>query len=328
MSFTVNIYFHPISKSLQKLHIPILYFLVLAIGAALIYFNFVKEAATQEIVFINEHSGEKTTVTIPEYTRVKLFDLPEKINFAGEAVPLDQPDIVERMEREIYVNAYWNSNTILMMKRAGKFMPVIEPILKKHGIPEDFKYVALVESGLMNVVSPAGARGFWQFMDNTAKELNLEVSNDVDERYHLEKATEAACLYLKKAYNRFGNWTSVAASYNIGISGLTRRKNEQQVPNYYDLLLNEETSRYLFRILAFKEIFEDPKSFGYDIHPRHLYAMPTLREVKIDSSVEDLAAWAIKNKSNYKELKIYNPWLRTNKLAVKKGKSYIVMLPA
>ncbi|HSJ66071.1 MAG TPA: lytic transglycosylase domain-containing protein [Anditalea sp.] len=297
-------------------------------GGVVLYFNIVREEPVQEVIFVNEQSGEQTRITIPEFTRVKLFDLPQGVNFAGEPVPLDQNDIIERFEREIYVNAYWNSNTIMIMKRAGKYLPLIEPILANHGIPEDFKYVALVESGLMNVVSPAGARGFWQFMDNTAKELNLEVSPDVDERYHLEKATEAACLYLKKAYGRFGNWTSVAASYNMGITGLSKRKNEQQVPDYYNLLLNEETSRYLFRILAFKELFENPKEYGYEMEKKQLYSMPQIKEYQVDKTIDDLAAWAIQHKSNYKELKLYNPWLRTNKLPIKKDKSYVIKLPA
>src|SRR5690554_674229 len=153
---------------------------------------------------------------------VKIFELPESLNFAGEPVPLDQPDILERFEREIYVNAYWHSNMVLLMKRAGKFLPTIEKILSQNGIPDDFKYVSLIESGLMNVVSPAGARGFWQFMESTAKEKGLEVNSDVDERYHFEKSTEAACKYLQQAYARFGNWTSVAASYNMGDRKSTR----------------------------------------------------------------------------------------------------------
>ena len=313
---------------MQQYHIPILYILILFLGGVVLYFNIVREEPVQEVIFVNEQSGEQTRITIPEFTRVKLFDLPQGVNFAGEPVPLDQNDIIERFEREIYVNAYWNSNTIMIMKRAGKYLPLIEPILANHGIPEDFKYVALVESGLMNVVSPAGARGFWQFMDNTAKELNLEVSPDVDERYHLEKATEAACLYLKKAYGRFGNWTSVAASYNMGITGLSKRKNEQQVPDYYNLLLNEETSRYLFRILAFKELFENPKEYGYEMEKKQLYSMPQIKEYQVDKTIDDLAAWAIQHKSNYKELKLYNPWLRTNKLPIKKDKSYVIKLPA
>ncbi len=180
--------------------------------------------------------------------RLELFLLPEDLNFAGEPVPLDQADVLERFEREIYVNAYWESNMLLMMKRAGRYLPIIEEILAKNRIPEDFKYVALVESGLMNVTSHAGAKGFWQFMESTAKEYGLEVNNQVDERYHVEKSTEAACHYIRKAYSKFGKWTDVAASFNMGMTGLSRNMERQHQSDYYDLLLNDETSRYVFRI--------------------------------------------------------------------------------
>ncbi|HLU89555.1 MAG TPA: lytic transglycosylase domain-containing protein, partial [Cyclobacteriaceae bacterium] len=259
---------------------------------------------------------------------VKIFQLPEDLNFAGEPVPLDIPDVLERLEREIYVNAYWHSNTVMLMKRAGKFFPTIEEILAQNGIPDDFKYVALIESGLMNVTSPAGARGFWQFMKNTATEKGLEVNSEVDERYHFEKATRAACDYLKTAYARFGNWTSVAASYNMGIAGLTRRKNEQRVPDYYNLFLNEETSRYIFRVLAIKDIFENPNKYGFNLQNDDLYSMPVMRELSVSSSIDNLADWALKHNSNYKELKIYNPWLRSNNLTVRKGSTYKILLPA
>lgn len=259
---------------------------------------------------------------------VKIFQLPEDLNFAGEPVPLDIPDVLERFEREIYVNAYWHSNTVMLMKRARKFFPTIEEILAQNGIPEDFKYVALIESGLMNVTSPAGARGFWQFMKNTATEKGLEVNSEVDERYHFEKATRAACDYLKTAYARFGNWTSVAASYNMGIAGLTRRKNEQRVPDYYNLFLNEETSRYIFRVLAIKDIFENPNKYGFNLQNDDLYSMPVMRELSVSSSIDNLADWALKHNSNYKELKIYNPWLRSNNLTVRKGSTYKILLPA
>lgn len=262
------------------------------------------------------------------YPGVKIFELPDELDFAGEPVPLQQQDILERFEREIYVNAYWHSNTVLLMKRAGKFLPTIEKILSQNGIPEDFKYVALIESGLMNVVSPAGARGFWQFMESTAKERGLEVNREVDERYHFEKSTQAACEYLQHAYARFGNWTSVAASYNMGISGLTRRKNEQQMPDFYELLLNEETSRYIFRILAVKEIFEDPKKYGFELQKDDLYSLPVMRELVVTESIDNLADWAIRHNSNYKELKIYNPWLRSTQLTIRKGNSYKIILPA
>lgn len=259
--------------------------------------------------------------------RVKIFDLPDELDFAGETVPLGDRDIIERLERELYVNAYWESNMLLMMKRSGKFFPEIEKILAKHRIPEDFKYLALIESGLMNVASPAGARGFWQFLEGTAKDYGLEVSKEVDERYHYEKATEAACKYLQKAYARFGNWTSVAASYNIGQAGLSRRMNDQHQPDYYQLLLNEETSRYMFRILAFKEIFENPGKYGFELTRDDMYELPELQALVIKSTVKDLAEWSIKHGSNYKELKNYNPWLRQDELNVKRGKEYIVQLP-
>jgi membrane-bound lytic murein transglycosylase D len=263
----------------------------------------------------------------PFAPRVKIFEKPENIAFAGEEAPTHLPDVWERFEREIYVNAYWESNTLLMMKRAGKFFPYMEETLRNNGIPEDFKYVALIESGLMNVVSPAGARGFWQFMEGTARDFGLEVSSEVDERYHWEKSTVAACKYLRSAFGRFGNWTSVAASYNMGMAGLTRRKNEQQVPNYYDLHLVEETSRYVFRVLALKEIFENPSKYGFELQQDDLYTIPKLKEVEVANTIPNLAQWAIQQGSNYKELKIYNPWLRSDKLTVRGGKTYIISLP-
>lgn len=284
----------------------------------------------QPDVFSADDSNETTFLSSAEGGQplIKMFELPENPNFAGEPVPLKHPDILERFEREIYVNAYWHSNTIMLMKRAGKFLPIIEPILAKNGIPDDFKYLAMIESGLMNVVSPAGARGFWQFMESTGKEYKLEINREVDERYHLEKSTQAACDYLKTAYARFGNWTNVAASYNMGIAGLTRRINNQQMPNYYDLFLNEETSRYLFRILAIKEIFENPKKHGFAFQKDDLYTMPTFRELVVADRIDDLASWAIRHNSNYKELKIYNPWLRSDKLTLaSKDRNYKILLP-
>ena len=280
-----------------------------------------------EEVTINQPSGEEINIKIPD-TRAKLFEIPKEISFAGEEVPLEIDDVKERFEREIYVNAYWQSNMILLMKRSGKYMPTIEQILKEQNIPDDFKYLAMAESGLLNVVSPAGARGFWQFMPATAKEYNLEISNDVDERYHLEKSTVAACKYLKTAYARFGSWTSVAASYNMGIGGLSKRKSEQKQVNYYDLLLNDETSRYIFRLLAFKEIFENPDKYGFKLKDEDYYTLPIFRELIVKQDVDDLATWAIKHNSSYKTLKIHNPWLRTNKLKIPKGKEYTINLPS
>ncbi len=277
-------------------------------------------------VIVESSEGERIQLMIPE-AKVRLFDLPEKISFAGEPVPLNKADVFERFEREIYVNAYWQSNMILMMKRSAKFLTTIEKILRDQNVPDDFKYLVAAESGFMNVVSPAGARGFWQIMPATAKEYGLEVSSDVDERYHVEKATIAACSYLKSSFANFGNWTSVAASYNMGISGLKRRKNEQMLQNYYELYLNDETSRYIFRVLAFKEIFEDPEKYGFEMNKSEFYKDPLFRELKVTQSIPSLAQWALRHNSTYKDLKNHNPWLRSSKLDVKKGKEYFIKLP-
>lgn len=313
---------------LRRYHLFIIYGLL---GFLIVFVIFQKAKEINSAVFgeeivIESSEGEKMTLTIPE-PKIRLFELPEKITFAGEPVPLKEADVRERFEREIYVNAYWQSNMILLMKRAGKFLPTIEKILREQGVPEDFKYLAMAESGLLNVTSPAGAKGFWQFMPGTAKDYNLEVNNDVDERYHLEKSTVAACRYLKSAYSRFGNWTSVAASYNMGIAGIGNRKQEQSQSDYYDLHLVEETSRYLFRILAFQEIFENPVKYGFELSEKDIYRQPVFRELIVDQSISSLAQWAIKHNSNYKILKIHNPWLRSSKLDVKRGKEYLIKLP-
>ena len=313
---------------LRRYHLFFIYGL-LGILYVLVFLQKVQEidsADFGEEMVIESAEGEKLTLTIPE-PKIRLFELPKKISFAEEPVPLKEADVMERFEREIYVNVYWQSNMILLMKRAGKFLPTIEKILREQGVPEDFKYLAMAESGLMNVASPAGAKGFWQFMPGTAKDYNLEVSDQVDERYHLEKSTVAACRYLKSAYSKFGNWTSVAASYNMGIAGIRNRKEEQNQSDYYDLHLVEETSRYLFRILAFKEIFENPVKYGFEFSDKDIYKQPLYRDLVVDQSIPSLAQWAIKHNSNYKLLKIHNPWLRSSKLDVKRGKKYLIKLP-
>lgn len=258
---------------------------------------------------------------------VRLFNLPMELTFAGEKVPLEIEDVRERLEREIYVNAYWQSNMILLMKRSSKFLPEIEKMLKQSGIPDDFKYLAMAESALMNVASPAGAKGFWQIMESTGKEYGLEISKDVDERYHLEKATLAASKYLNKAHARFGDWTAVAASYNMGQAGFSRRQADQFAKNYYDLYLNDETSRYLFRILSFKVIFENPGAFGFYLRDSDYYKNPEMKKVTVTSDIKNLASWAKSQQSTYKDLKLYNPWLRDRDLNIKRGKSYEIMLP-
>lgn len=258
---------------------------------------------------------------------IRLFDLPGELDFAGESVPLAAGDVYERLEREIYVNAYWESNMILLMKRSAKYLPDIERMLKENGVPDDFKYLAIAESGLMNVGSPAGARGFWQILESTGKEYGLEITDEVDERYHFEKSTLAASNYFKKAHQKFGDWTAVAASYNMGQSGFAKRQEEQLHQNYYELYLNDETSRYLFRILAFKVIFENPGAFGYHLDEGDFYKNPKLKILRVDQDIKDLPKWAKDQGSSYKDLKLFNPWLRDRKLKVKRGRSYEIKLP-
>lgn len=266
------------------------------------------------------------TKLINDYN-VYALQVPDDLNFAGEAVPLKNPDILERMDRELLVNTYWQSNGLLMFKRSKKYFPVIEPILAKHGVPDDFKYLAVIESGLTNAVSPAGARGVWQIMPATGRENGLEVNKNVDERYHLEKATEVACRYLLEAKAKLGSWTLAAAAYNAGNAGVSRRLREQGVANYYDLLLGEETGRYLFRIIALKEILSNPKKYGFNFREKDLYAnIPTYR-VEVDTAVTDFTQFAQRFGINYKLLKLHNPWLREPHLNNKSRKQYYVEIP-
>jgi hypothetical protein len=255
------------------------------------------------------------------------YYFPTSVDFAGENTPLNIADVNERFERELLVNANLHASTILILKRANRAFPVIEPILKKNGIPDDFKYLAVIESALINAVSSAGARGVWQFMPETAKEKGMEVNDCVDERYHLEKSTEAACKYLLAAKSKFGSWTLAAASYNGGMTGVNKQIDIQKVSNYYDLLLNDETSRYVFRILALKEIMKNPEKFGFDIPKQELYELFPTRKIEIDSTVNNLADLAISQGINYKILKIYNPWLRDSKLENKNKKKYSIEIP-
>ena len=252
----------------------------------------------------------------------RTLDLPDSLLFAHEPVPLHLADVRERLDRELHINVYWHSSTIFLLKRARRWLPQISTILEKHGIPEDFKYVAVIESGLSNVTSPSDAVGFWQFVEGTGKEYGLEINKYVDERYDPLKATEAACLYLKDAHERFQNWTNVAASYNRGMNGLRRAIENQQTDNYYDLYLNSETSRYMFRVLACKEIFEHPEKYGFEISEDHLYLPEEVTHVEVTETIEDLVQFSIDHGTNYKLLKRFNPWLMDYKLPVKKEKVY------
>ncbi len=252
---------------------------------------------------------------------------PTSIDFAGEETPLQISDVRERLDRELLVNANLDASTLLIIKRANRAFPIIEPILKKNNIPDDFKYLAVIESSLMNAVSPAGAKGIWQFMPETARESGMEVNDIVDERYHLEKATEAACQYLLNAKEKFGSWTLAAASYNSGMNGVNKQIEMQKVSNYYDLLLNDETSRYVFRILALKEIMRNPEKFGFKVNLDELYVNLPSKKIVVDSTINDLAAFAKSQGINYKILKIHNPWLRDKKLMNVSKKKYEIEIP-
>lgn len=258
---------------------------------------------------------------------VYALQIPEELNFSGESMPLYNPDIYERMDRELLVNTYWQSNGLLMFKRAKKYFPIIEPILEKNGVPDDFKYLAVIESGLTNAVSPAGARGVWQIMKATGQENGLEVNDNVDERYHLEKATEVACDYLKDAKKELGSWTLAAAAYNAGVYGMKKRLNEQNVTDYYDLLLGEETGRYLFRVVALKEILSNPKKYGFNFRDKDLYDNVPTYKVEVDTAVTDFTEFAEQFGINYKILKLHNPWLREPHLNNKSRKQYYIDIP-
>lgn len=255
----------------------------------------------------NVSSVENIVVPNNETYGVKL---PQSISFAGESVPLTDMDVRERLDRELIVNSYWHSSTILMLKRANRWLPVIEPILKENGVPDDFKYLAMAESGLQDVVSSAGATGFWQFLKTAGKEYDLVINGEVDERYHVEKATVAACDYLKKAYEKFGSWTMAAASYNMGMSGLQNQIDRQKQNKYFDLLLSDETSRYVFRILAIKSIHTSPSDYGFNLPKDDLYQPYNYKLVSIDNEVPSWPDFCAANKITYKELKMLNPWLR------------------
>ena len=252
---------------------------------------------------------------------------PDNLKFANENIPESTFDVWERLDKELLKNIYWQSNTLLYFKRANKYFPIIEEILEKNNIPSDFKYLALIESGFEYKVSPSGAAGFWQIMKGTAREYGLEVNYAIDERYHLIKSTEAACKYLQKAYNKFGSWTMAAASYNMGINGVQRQVKKQNTNNYFNLYLNDETSRYVFRIIVIKEIMENPRKYGFVFRQNDLYSYPSVKQIRVDSTINNLYSFAQENDINYKILKRFNPWLRTSKLPDESRRVYYIDIP-
>lgn len=276
---------------------------------------------------INAASHVNKDGLFPQEYKIISPKIPGTITIFGEGVPLENFEVYERVDREVLVNTYWHSATILAIKRANRWFPIIEPILKQNNIPDDFKYLAVVESNLENVVSPAGATGFWQFIKSAASQYGLVVNDEVDERYDVVKSTEAACKYLKTAYAIFGNWTMSASSYNAGMSGIDKWSGLQQTKNYWNLVLGAETSRYVPRIIAMKLIMENPSAYGYDLNEEDLYKPIKYKEALLDSSVNDFANFANSLGINYKTLKLYNPWLRDTKLKVKNGVTYKIKIP-
>jgi len=279
-----------------------------------LYFLFVL-ALFSQCTTVNSTSPIQTnTQIIPTY--------PQSISFSGEAVHLDKHYVLERLDRELLVNNFWHSNSILVLKRAAKYFPIIEPILQENGIPDDFKYLAVIESGLTNVVSPAGAEGFWQFMLQTARDYGLEVNGDIDERLHLIKATESAAAYLIDAYAEFGNWTLAAAAYNAGVQRIKSSLEKQQTKSYYDLHLNEETSRYMYRILATKLIFESPERYGFVIPKAQTYLFPNTKLVKVSTSPIDWVAFAQSQNMSYADFRELNPWIKGYQHSNRNNKEY------
>ena len=255
------------------------------------------------------------------------IELPESMEFCGEPVPLDRFYVREALEREIMVNTYRHASTILLLKRTSRWFPVMEPIMQKNRLPRDFVYLAMIESDLTNAVSPSKAVGFWQFLEGTGKQYNLEINKEVDRRYDQEMETQAACDFLNDLYKRFNSWTLAAAAYNCGGGRISRTIEEQQVHSYYDMLLPNETERYVYRILAFKLITENPKKYGFQISDDGWYQPLDYKTVTVTESIPDLAAFAVNQGTNLKMLKYYNPWLRSNTLTISTGNSYVIKLP-
>jgi len=250
------------------------------------------------------------------YQKITVPSIPSTFVFCKEIVPLNRQDVLESFDRELLINTFWHSSTVQSIKRSKSSFEIIEPILKEYGIPDDFKYLAVIESGLVNATSPSGAKGVWQFMSSTAPEYGLNINRDIDERLDIEKSTHAACKYLNKAYAKFESWTLAAASYNMGMSGVQRELNEQKVDSYYDLRLNSETARYVYRIIAVKHIFQNLQLFGFTLSDSDYYSEMPYKTILVDSTINNLTKFALDNNSNIKLIKYLNPWLVNNKLTV------------
>ncbi len=276
----------------------------------------------------DKESADKLKVVPQQQPRIYSPAIPDTMSFAGEPVPLDIYYVREGLDRELIVNTFGHTSTLLYFKRAHRYFPIIEPILKKNGIPSDFKYLCVIESGLTNATSPAKAQGFWQFMKATGQRFGLEVNDEIDMRNNLIAATEAACKYLKTLKNTLGSWTAAAAAYNCGEGGLSKNMGKQSIDNYYDTRLNNETTRYVYRILAVKQIMQHPQDYGFYLRPCDLYPTIPTRTATLSGQNIDLYDFAKRNGTTYKMFRELNPWITTEKLVNKANKSYTVQLPA
>nr|WP_319511840.1 lytic transglycosylase domain-containing protein [uncultured Draconibacterium sp.] len=290
-------------------------------------FLVVMNIAVVVILLLSAQSGN-TEVVVNKDAKYEPVQLPDAVSFAGEKMPLDRFYVKEALDRELLSNAYFHSQTIRYIKTVPRYFRIIEPILKEHGIPDDFKYLAVAESGLNpRAISPARAVGFWQLMEGTAKDYGLEINSEVDERYHIEKATHVACEYIKKAYEKFGSWTMVAAAYNRGMTGVNRQIERQKEDDYYDLLITTETARYVYRIVALKLLLENPEKYNFNIPEEDKYQIIPTKKVEITGSVSNFADYAQKHGLSYKVFKDFNPWLRENELTYSGRKRYWVEIP-
>jgi hypothetical protein len=303
----------------QRIITTLLVIALAGIAVVSIAINLNQENRSTEFPENSNATYYQNVITVPP--------VPKTLVFAGETVPLEVYWVREALERELISLSYQHSRTLQSIQRAGRYFPLMKPILEKQDVPSDFLYLCMAESNLENVVSPAKASGFWQFMEATGKKYGLEISNEVDERYHLEKATQAACQYLKKCKNELGSWALAAAAYNMGETGLKTAINNQHTTNYWDLYLNVETARYLYRILAYKLILENPEQYGVKVCQADIYHRIPCKEMVIDSSIGNLYDYAKLQHVTYRELKTLNPWLRSTKLTVAQGKTYRLQLP-
>lgn len=304
---------------LKKVVIVVMSLLIMAIILKIFVFS--------EKIKEDKKSDETYFNASQRFYKIFTVRIPEKLDFAGEVVPLDKFYVREGLDRELMVNTFWHSNTFLMFKRSQRCFPIIDSVLKNNQVPTDFKYLAMIESGLENIVSPAGASGIWQFMKGTGTEYGLTINAEIDERYDLVKASVAACKYLKAAKAKYNSWTLAAASYNMGTEGISSVMEKQKANSYYDLYLNKETQRYIYRILAMKLIYQSPVMYGFYLRNLDLYPEIPTYTVAVDSAVADWAGFAVKNKSNYRILKELNPWILKYTLTNKENKTYLVRFP-